>query len=105
MKRVITSAKKLDTSKLENEIWAELGKYMTGPKGGFDDDEWKDYTRVEIKPSDDGRTEVQVRSEFLADFDDAIEVSEKLDKIIEKYDKDAYFDIEDAGIIVAYIER
>ena len=81
MKRVIKTDTNIDPlfKHIEDQIWATLSKYMHGPKGGFPkgNDEWKEYTRVEIGDyaDDPSLIEVQVRSEFLVDFSSAIEAS------------------------------
>lgn len=111
MKRIIKADTNIDPlfKHIEDQIWATLSKYMHGPKGGFPkgDDEWKEYTRVEIGDyaDDPSLIEVQVRSEFLVDFSSAIEISNKLDRVVEKYDPDSYFDVLDAGILVAYLDK
>ena len=101
--KAVTAATKLDTNKLESQIWSVLEKYMK--KQGVDIDDLKAYTVVEIGPSSDQESiKVEVRSEYLTSFSTQIEVSEKLDKVVEKYDENAYFDCEDAGILAAFIE-
>ena len=105
--KTITAATKIDTNKLEQELWAQLEKSLRRrgfPKG---DDSWKDYTVVEIRPdeSDPNRIIAEVRSEYLVDFDSQMDISTDLDKVIEKYDRDAYFEAEDAGISRAYLSK
>jgi len=101
--KTVTASTKLDTNKLESQIWSVLERYMK--KEGVDVDDLKAYTVLEIGPSSDQESiKVEVRSEYLTSFRAQIEVSQKLDKVVEKYDKDAYFDCEDSGILVAFIE-
>ena len=96
-KQNVTAAMKINTKKLESEFWKVLEKYLSKY-----DDQWKDYTVVEITPEED-RTRVEVRSEYLTGFGFALRMSQRLDPIVEKIDPDAYFDCEDSGILVAYI--
>lgn len=98
-KQNITAAKKLaiDPTEIKTRIYEVLSIYLNKYT-----DDWEDYTEVEVVP-EDGRTRVEVRSEYLTSFDFAIRVSEALDRVVAKYDPDAYFDCEDAGILVAFI--
>ena len=70
----------------------------------FADDEYAeyigDYLVVEIIPQD-GRTKVEVRADLTYKMMDKI--ADNLNPIVQKLDKDAYFDHEDTGIINAFI--
>lgn len=70
----------------------------------FADDEYAeyigDYLVVEIVPQD-GRTKVEVRADLTYKMMDKI--ADNLNPIVQKLDKDAYFDHEDTGIINAFI--
>ena len=105
--KAVTAATKLDTHKLEQELWAAMGKWLEGPKGGFKDDSWKEDTRVEVYPDPEHPEYMiaEVRSEYLVDFDSQMASGQYLDKVVEKYDKNAYFDAYDAGISRAYLEK
>ena len=59
-----------------------------------------DYLVVEIVPQD-GRTKVEVRADLTYKMMDKI--ADNLNPIVQKLDKDAYFDHEDTGIINAFI--
>ena len=98
-KQNVTAAKKLiiDPTEIKTRIYEVLSIYLNKYT-----DDWEDYTVVEVVPEED-RTRVEVRSEYLTSFDFAIRVSEALDRVVAKYDPDAYFDCEDSGILVAFI--
>ena len=68
---------------------------------GYDDDFIGDYVHIEVKDTEDGRIKVEVRGEF--NYEELSELSDRLNKAIRKYDKYAYFDMEDSGIASAYI--
>ena len=57
---------------------------------------------VDIHEADDGRTVVEVRAELS--YDGMWELAEVLNKIVAKYDKEAYFDMEEPGIMTAYLD-
>ena len=57
---------------------------------------------VDETQADDGRTIVEVRAELS--YDGMWELSEALNKVITKYDKEAYFDMEEPGIMTAYLD-
>lgn len=63
----------------------------------------KDYLYIDIVPTEDGRTKVEVRCELS--YDTLDEIADELNPIIQKLDKDAYFDHEDAGIINAFLNQ
>lgn len=68
---------------------------------GYDDDFIGDYVHIEVKDTEDGRIKVEVRGEF--NYEELSELSDRLNKVVSKYDKYAYFDMEDSGIASAYI--
>lgn len=57
---------------------------------------------VDINNADDGRTIVEVRAELS--YDGMWELAEVLNPIVAKYDKEAYFDMEEPGIMTAYLD-
>lgn len=68
---------------------------------GYDDDFIGDYVYIEVKDTEDGRIKIEVRGEF--NYEELSELSDRLNKVVSKYDKYAYFDMEDSGIASAYI--
>lgn len=85
---------------LKDKLTKELNKVMKSPEFGFDDDDIKEYSGVEVKENE-GQIYVSVWAEV--GFDALWTIKDALDPIIAKYDKDAYFDMEDAGRLLAVI--
>jgi hypothetical protein len=91
---------KINITKLQSEIEKVLQRFYKEEK--LD----PDYTEIKIRPfkyedSDAPATKVEVRSE--ADYETMDDLANELDKIIKTYNKDSYFEAEDAGIISAII--
>ena len=78
---------------------------MTTPYFGFDSDDINLYCVVEadydIDESGLGWIHIEVRAELS--YEGMSTLVNKLDKIIQKYDSDAYFDFVDAGVVEAYL--
>lgn len=94
----ITSA--ADSKTLQSELQAALIDTMKS--FGFDDDEAKEYSRIRISENKDGYIIVDVSAEL--NYDDMLALGEVLDPIVEKYDPNAYFDMEDPGLMSAFLE-
>lgn len=91
---------KINITKLQSEIEKVLQRFYKEEK--LD----PDYTESKIRPfkyegSDAPATKVEVSSE--ADYETMDDLANELDKIIKTYNKDSYFEAEDAGIISAII--
>jgi len=97
--------KLINLTKLRSELWEEIVKYATSI--GFEDSEVSDYFFLEITDdktmkdlSDEGKTNndinIEVRAEL--DFDGMMDLIDKLNPIVKKYDDDSYFDMYDSGI-------
>lgn len=90
-----------DLALLEEEIREGVAEYMTSPDGGFDVDEVDDYSVVETRDEGD-RYEIEVRAELS--YDGFITMlNEYLDNIVQKYDPNAYFEMDSPGIAVCVI--
>lgn len=90
------------TDQLRDDLIQKLMDVMSGPNFGFSRNEAIDYSRVDIRFDDDeDRIEVEVGAEV--DYDGLMQIAQDLDPIIQSYDKSAYFDAEDTGLLVAYI--
>lgn len=90
------------TDQLRDDLIQKLMDVMSGPNFGFTRTDVLDYSRVDIRFDDDeDRIEVEVGAEV--DYDGLMQIAQDLDPIIQSYDKAAYFDAEDAGLLVAYI--
>lgn len=90
------------TDQLRDDLMQKLVDVMSSPNFGFSRDEAIDYSRVDIRFDDDeNRIEVEVGAEV--DYDGLMQIAQDLDPIIQSYDIDAYFDAEDAGLLIAFI--
>ena len=95
------SVSKFDLNKLKTEIQDKVKEVMTSPDFAFEPDEVDEYSTVEVKRLDD-RVKVEIRAEVT--FDGLTELGEACNPIIEKYDKEAYFEPEQPGITNAYLD-
>lgn len=90
------------TDQLRDDLIQKLVDVMSSPNFGFSRNEALDYSRVDIRFDDsENRIEVEVGAEV--DYDGLMQIAQDLDLIIQSYDKDAYFDAEDAGLLIAFI--
>lgn len=90
------------TDQLRDDLIQKLVDVMSSPNFGFSRNEAIDYSRVDIRFDDDeNRIEVEVGAEV--DYDGLMQIAQELDPIIQSYDKVAYFDAEDAGLLIAFI--
>ena len=83
---------------LSAKIKKAVKDVMTSPSFGFELDEVDEYSVVTA--DDSGR--IEVRAEV--DYDGLMDLCEALNPIVEKYDKDSYFEPVEPGIIEAYID-
>ena len=90
------------TDQLRDDLIQKLIDVMSGTTFGFTRNEAIDYSRVDIRFDDDeNRIEVEVGAEVS--YDGLMHIAQELDPIIQSYDQDAYFDAEDAGLLIAVI--
>lgn len=90
------------TDQLRDDLIQKLVDVMSSPNFGFSRNEAVDYSRVDIRFDDDeNRIEVEVGAEV--DYDGLMQIAQDLDPIIQSYDEAAYFDAEDAGLLIAVI--
>lgn len=82
-------------SKLEDELFRALKKFLSKI-----DEELLDYSGVEIKNIEKNEYEIYVFSELS--YKNLMELADILNKIIIKYDENAYFDAEAPGRLKAY---
>lgn len=101
----ITESKKLTEGKyedtLETNISVKVLDYFTNTLG-FDEDEAVDYFDTEVK-SDKDTIEVEVRADLS--YDDFDKLLPRLNRIVQTYDKEAYFDMVESGIARAVIDK
>lgn len=92
---------KQSNSKL-NQIRDKITKVVKNVmmlEAGFSEDEVEEYSVVEVDPSG----KVEVRAEV--DYDGLMSLCDALNPIVQRYDKDSYFEPVQPGIIQAYIEN
>lgn len=85
---------------LRSEVYTKLLEVMQTPEFGFSKDEAKEYCNVDCQISD-GYVIVQVGAEVS--YEGMEEIAEALNPIIQSVDPDAYFDMEDPGLMSAWI--
>ena len=90
---------KLDKESLQKEIIDSTISYMEEDMG-YDEDDSRAFTDFDFEQSVDSY-KVEVRAEL--NYSSLQGLVDTLNPIIEKYDKNAYFDMETSGIITAYI--
>lgn len=90
---------------ISKELKDAAYKLFKTPKWGFETDkEIKDYINPFFDASEDPKTgdiELEVRAEL--GYDNLMELADVLNKVVEKYDRNSYFDAEQPGIISAVI--
>ena len=97
-----TSKRKAKLEKIKNEVQSEIEKIYA------DYEDLKEYFVVDAKFKenyyDDGSDmyAIEVRGEL--DYKSMTQLGDKLDKMVQKYDKYAYFDQEEPGIMTAVID-
>lgn len=90
------------TDQLRDDLIQKLVDVMSSTTFGFTRNEAIEYSRVDIGFDDDEkRIEVEVGAEVS--YDGLMHIAQELDPIIQSYDPDAYFDAEDAGLLIAVI--
>lgn len=92
--------KSIDT--LEQKIKSKIQKVLQKPDFGFTEKDIDDYTVVEISQEDIG-TKVQVRAEL--DYEAFEKLINELNPIVQAYDKNSYFEMEEPGIASAVISN
>lgn len=102
MESVVEAAKSVNIDSLKERIYKEAKKVMMSPEFGFPEDEVDDYLVVEVRDGDE-TTCVEVRAEVS--YEGMSEMADRLNKIVQRYDPDAYFDHVTYGIIEAYIRK
>ena len=114
IKSIISDINRLDTQNLDyinenltvSDLQQELKDAMTdilmSDEFGFDEYDIDDYTRISITQDNDF-IYIEIGAELS--YNGMRRLSEKLDEIIAKYDKYAYFDDIDAGLIGAIVRK
>lgn len=90
----------LDEKALRTDIENTVQKFMSGL--GFDSNDIKDYTVIEVSPTEDGdMLKVEVRAEL--GYTDLTALADSLDTVVKTYDSSAYFEPVTSGIIEAFV--
>lgn len=100
-KEVVTEAKS-SISKLKAELEKVVKSFMTKPEVGFDENDVEDYSTV-VVTWDKENVIAEIRAELT--FETISDLADEVNKVVTKYDKDAYFDNVDSGIIRAIIDN
>lgn len=90
--------KSIDT--LEQKVKSKIQKVLQRPDFGFTEKDIDDYTVVEVSQEDIG-TKVQVRAEL--DYEAFEKLIDELNPIVQAYDKNSYFEMEEPGIASAIL--
>lgn len=91
---------------LKNVIWTKVSNVATSYSFGYDENEVNDYFFVDVTPTQIGEDDheairVEIRAEVS--YEGLEELMEALNPIIESYDRYAYFEPVQPGIIEAYV--
>ena len=86
---------------LHDELYGAGSEVMQGPGYGWPADEIPDSLFVDIMPDGD-QIRIEVRAELSYEYMEGL--AKELDKVIQKKYPDAYFDMEEPGIMSAYIQ-
>lgn len=89
------------SSKIKSQVVPKIRSYML--TRGYERDEVDQYYRVVTRQDRNGDIAIEVRAEL--DFEDMMELAELLNPIVEKYGDNAYFDMVDEGIMIAYLSE
>lgn len=100
-KEIKTEAKS-SISKLKKDLEEAVKSFMTKPEIGFEESDVADYSIVDVT-WDKENVIAEIRAELT--YNSMMELSDIVDKIVSKYDKEAYFDNVDSGIIRAIIDN
>lgn len=110
----LEEGKKVYIKQLKEELEQALKEYMLSPEAGFDEEDkgpdrygfnahWKQYCGIDVKTDKDGDYLIYVNAELC--FDSILNLADKLNKVVSKYDKEAYFDNETSGRLVCLMSK
>ena len=89
----------VDKSSIESDITSAALKFFK--EKGLEEQE--DYLNVEVSDTENKLIKVEVRAELS--YNELTALADVLDKVVAKYDDEAYFEPETAGIITAFIDN
>lgn len=87
---------------IRQQVKQELKRIVTSPEFGFDEDDFKHDFRVDADLVSDHQARIEVGAEVS--YDGLIEICDRLNVVVQEYDKDSYFEPVDPGIIECWIE-
>lgn len=94
----------LKESTSSNSLEQQIRDAIKNVFKGYDEQEYNDvigdYLVIDIAPQD-GRTKVEVRAEL--GYNSMDKIADALNPIVQRIDKDAYFDHDTSGVISAYV--
>lgn len=100
------SSKKLKEALSATKLEQEIRNTIRNVFKGYDEQDYNDiigdYLVIDIEPQN-GRTRVEVRAEL--GYNSMDKIADALNPIVQRIDKDAYFDHDTSGIISAYINK
>ncbi len=102
-----------DITDVDNNILEEIYQavhdkvieVMMSDEFGFDAEEAESYSRVTIRPFEDDDSYIIVEVGAEVGFEGQLQLSVALDEVIEEFDPEAYFDMEDAGLSIAAVRK
>ena len=86
---------------LKKDLKSKIREVAISEEFGFDVSEIDNYFYLDIEELDNGRIRVEVRAEV--DYEGLEYLANELDPIIQKYDKNSYFEPVEPGIAEAYL--
>ena len=94
----------IDKNSLKSKLEAEIRDVVKN--FGYDDDFVNDYIFVEVKEDKfyDGEPALKCEIRTELSYEECFELASKLTPIVEAEDNNAYFDMEDAHTLVAYLD-
>lgn len=92
--------KEISRKELSDKLYSSACELLKSPSYGFPLSEIDDILFIDISTDEYG-LRVEVRAELS--YDGMCGLKEKLDPIVQEYDKDSYFDMDEPGIMSAYL--
>lgn len=93
---------KQDADNLCKQLYAAGKAVMMSPEFGFSNEEVDHYFRMNMSYENDGRVRYELGCEVS--FDGLMDICEELNKYVQKYDKESYFEPVEPGIAEAWLD-
>ena len=89
-------------SRLHDKILLKIKDlFINDPSFGFLPEDWDDYVHVAVYTLGDNEYRVSVGAEV--NYSGLEKLADKLNEVVQKYDKEAYFEFVSPGFIEAYL--